>query len=327
VGHSPRGCDLRIARAALHYLWIRRAYNTRAALIASALMAVGFWPLFLSRVGLRAASVPMMSALSAWLLFEGMERIQYSEDRSQKRRAWSLVRAAGVALGLALYTYPAARTLPIVFLLFWITTSFFSRKINQLCSSYCSPRLSSWRAGLHHCHAPQADVRLQQLGGQCRKRSRATSNRCCVTRWPHWGCSTSPVIPSRRYNLPGRPVFDAITGVLFLLGVLLALRTWRAPRSIFALLWLVIGLLPSMLSDSAPSFLRASASLPVAFLFPALAIDWLLSKAVTTLARSRFAGRAWAKRRSLTPTNEFRRCAQKDTACAYHRADCFLRAC
>src|SRR5512143_1404849 len=27
------------------YLWIRRAYNDRAALIASALMAAGFWPL------------------------------------------------------------------------------------------------------------------------------------------------------------------------------------------------------------------------------------------------------------------------------------------
>src|SRR5512141_2199296 len=69
-------------------LWIRRAYNDRTALIAAALLAVSFWPLFLSRVGLRAASMPMMAALSAWLLFEGMERIRNSEDGSEKRIIW-----------------------------------------------------------------------------------------------------------------------------------------------------------------------------------------------------------------------------------------------
>src|SRR5512136_1009999 len=80
------------------YLWIRRAYGHRTALIASALLAVGFWPLFLSRVGLRAASVPMMAALAAWLLFEALQRQQ---------RRWFVL--AGIALGASLYTYPAAR--------------------------------------------------------------------------------------------------------------------------------------------------------------------------------------------------------------------------
>src|SRR5512143_3078314 len=121
-------------------LWIRRAYNHRTALIAAALLAVNFWPLFLSRVGLRAASVPMMVALTAWWLFEGMERSQKAESRnqqsvvssqqsvvgsqktavsSQSKRNWMWFVAAGVALGLALYTYPAARTLPLICFLFW----------------------------------------------------------------------------------------------------------------------------------------------------------------------------------------------------------------
>jgi len=96
--------------------------------------------------------------------------------------------------------------------------------------------------------------------------------------------------PVARYNLPGRPVFDLITGILFLLGWVVALRKWREPRNLFALLWLPIGLLPSMLSDSAPSFLRASASLPVAFLFPALAVDWILSQLKTATAHRVFGG-------------------------------------
>ncbi len=259
-------------------LWIRRAYNDRTALIASALMAVSFWPLFLSRVGLRAASVPMMSALSAWLLFEGLERIQNSENRSQKRRVWIWFVAAGVALGLALYTYPAARTLPIVFFLFWILTSLFARKINApLLVTLLTALVVLAPLAYTVATLPEADVRLQQLGGPVQAALKGNVEPVLRYTLATLGMFNVAGDPIARYNLPGRPVFDLITGILFLGGVLIALRHWREPRNLFALLWLPIGLLPSMLSDSAPSFLRASASLPVAFLLPALAVDWILS--------------------------------------------------
>src|SRR5512135_1422959 len=92
-GHNAWGIRLAAAICGLltllfTYLWMRRAYNNRTALIASAFMAVGFWPLFLSRVGLRAASVPMLAALAAWLLFEALRRQQ---------RRWFVL--TGIALG------------------------------------------------------------------------------------------------------------------------------------------------------------------------------------------------------------------------------------
>jgi hypothetical protein len=262
------------------YLWIRRAYTNRMALIASAFMAVSFWPLCLSRVGLRAASVPMMAACSAWLLFEGITRIQNPEERSQKKRVWIWFVAAGVALGLSLYTYPAARTLPIVFLLFWILYSGFSRKINKpLLITLLTALIVFAPLGYVIATQPQADVRLQQLGGPVQEALKGNLEPVLRYTRDTLGMFNIAGDPIARYNLPGRPVFDLITGLLFLGGVLIALRNWREPRNLFALLWLPIGLLPSMLSDSAPSFLRASASLPVAFLFPALALDWLIDRA------------------------------------------------
>jgi hypothetical protein len=83
--------------------------------------------------------------------------------------------------------------------------------------------------------------------------------------------------------------------------VLIALRHWREPRNLFALLWLPIGLLPSMLSDSAPSFLRASASLPVAFLFPALAVDWLMSRSVASPGALPLRGQSVSEAKGLSP--------------------------
>ncbi len=273
------------------FLWIRRAYNNRTALIASVLMAVSFWPLFLSRVGLRAASVPMMAALSAWLLFEGMQRMQNSADRSKKQRDWMWFGAAGVALGLSLYTYPASRTLPIVFLLFWILTSLASRKINRpLLLTLLVALIVVGPLAYTIATLPEADVRLQQLGGPVQDALNGNVEPVLSYTLATLGMFNVAGDPIARYNLPGRPVFDVITGLLFLLGLWLTLWKWREPRSLFALLWLPIGLLPSMLSDSAPSFLRASASLPVAFLFPALALDWLLTRA--TQKRTQLIGAA-----------------------------------
>src|SRR5512136_161795 len=125
LGHTAWGIRLAAVICGLltvvfTYLWIRRAYNDRTALIAAAFMAVGFWPIFLSRVGLRAASVPMLAALAAWLLFEALHR---------RQRRWFAL--TGIALGVSLYTYPAARTLPIIILLFWILYSGFTRKIDK----------------------------------------------------------------------------------------------------------------------------------------------------------------------------------------------------
>ena len=282
-GHNAWGIRLAAVLCGLltvlfTYLWIRRAFNHRTALIASALMAVSFWPIFLSRVGLRAASAPMMAALSAWLLFEGMVRIQETGDRSQKRRVATWFVAAGVALGLALYTYPAARTLLLIFFLFWILTSLFSRRISTPLLLMLLTALIVF-APLAYTIAtqPEADVRLQQLGGPVQTALKGNVEPVLRYSAATLGMFNIAGDPIARYNLPGRPVFDAITGLLFLLGVLLALRRWREPHNLFALLLLPLGLLPSMLSDSAPSFLRASASLPVAFLFPALAVDWLIS--------------------------------------------------
>ena len=183
---------------------------------------------------------------------------------------------AGIALGLSIYTYPASRILPIVFFLFWIFYSVFLKKIHRptlvalIMALVVIAPLAYTIATL-----PQADERLQQLGGPVQDLLKGNPEPVLRYTRDTLGLFTFGGDPIARYNLPGRPVFDPITGILFYFGLLLAIKHWREPHNLFVLIWLPIGLLPSMLSDSAPSFLRASVSLPVTFLFPALAVDWL----------------------------------------------------
>jgi 4-amino-4-deoxy-L-arabinose transferase-like glycosyltransferase len=259
------------------YLWIRRAFNQRAALIAAALLAVNFWPLFLSRVGLRAASVPMMAALTAWLMADFRLLIVEQSSRTTHHAPRPAI-LAGIALGLSLYTYPAARTLPVIVAAFFVAHALITRKLSKpLLLVLMVAVIVFAPLGYTIATLPEADVRLQQLGWPVQ--AALSGNFEPVLRFTRdtLGMFTFGGDPIARYNLPGRPVLDPLTGLLFYLGLVLAIRKWREPRYLFALIWLPIGLLPSMLSDSAPSFLRASASLPVTFLFPALALDWIIA--------------------------------------------------
>jgi hypothetical protein len=87
------------------------------------------------------------------------------------------------------------------------------------------------------------------------------------------------------HNLAGRPVFDPLTGLAFLLGLGLSLvRVARRPRDptggpfVLALLWLAVMLLPTLLSDQTPNFSRAIGAIPAVFLFPALGLEWSRDK-------------------------------------------------
>ncbi len=315
-----------LATVAFTGLWTRRTFNTRTALIASALAAVTFWPLFMSRVGLRSAALPPLAAATAWLFW----RAAAAPSRA-KVPAFIL---AGIGLGAALYTYPAARSLPVAYLMFVV--AYLAIGLWPKIRPYASRRLSRFTpwlrlsrdrqrpaaaagpvrvstvalnpvrttlydplalipgfvvflltAGLvflplylYLSRAPEADVRIQQLLtiGAMSALQKGNPGPLLANIRDTLGMFIFRGDPVWRYNIAGRPVFDPLTSALFLLGLLVALRRIRQPRYLFALIWLPTGLLPSILSDSAPSFLRASASLPVTFLVPALGADWLIER-------------------------------------------------
>jgi 4-amino-4-deoxy-L-arabinose transferase-like glycosyltransferase len=253
------------------YLLARKAFGYRVALWTSAGMAVSFWPVFMSRVGLRAASLPPMAAAAAYFLWAGL--------RQPKARRRSVAFAlAGVFLGGTLYTYPASRMIPLIFLLFVFYLALFHRPLLRehwkgILLSFVLAALVFVPMGVYIWTHPQADVRLQQLSGPLGLLAQGDPSQVIRFTLDTLKMFTFRGDPVWRYNLAERPVFEPVSGTLFYIGLILALFRWRRPRYAFLLLWLLLALAPSMITDSAPSFLRASGALPVVYIFPALAIE------------------------------------------------------
>jgi len=101
---------------ALTYSLTRRLFGRTTAAIASLMLSTSFWSLMYSRTAIRHISLPPL-ALVAFYLF-------WREKPGFFRKTWFLV---GLIVGVSLYTYPVARLLPVLLILFAAYLALFHR--------------------------------------------------------------------------------------------------------------------------------------------------------------------------------------------------------
>jgi len=279
-----------LASLAIGYGLFRMLWKRRVALLAMAAMVVSFWFVFVSRVGLRAISqLPLELACFA-LLWHGL--------RSGRRWAFAL---AGVCLGGTLYTYLAARVLPLVLLAFlaylalWHRSSLFRPHLSSflwllLMASVVAAPLGAYAFG----HPETVNRRVGELSGALRSLSRGDPGPLLRNAW---GFLLTLFVRGEQdlpyhYGLPQRSVLNPAWAILLLVGLALALRRWRKAEYGFLLIWCGATSLPAILAGGSPFFLRAIGAMPSFFLLPALAVEELWAVVDRGEGRS---GRLWAK--------------------------------
>ncbi len=109
----------------LSYLLTRRLFGAAPALIAAAWMAVSFWCVMTSRVGLRAITSAVTFSASAYALWRAMLTGGSAREGEgsplpspAKGRTWLWWALSGLFLGASIYTYMASRAMPAVYGLF-----------------------------------------------------------------------------------------------------------------------------------------------------------------------------------------------------------------
>ena len=290
LGASPAALRLpaalagALATAAIYPVGVRLA-GRRAGALGAWLMAVTPWAVMLGRSGLRVSLLPavLLAATSAALVLS-------------HRPSTRGVLAAGALAGLTLYTYTAARVLPLVALIAIGIIWAEARHLADHQRSLTQRMIVMWLVGAIAVSTPLLSTLATTPGGLMGRAAQVSVLREATDQAPD--SSLEAVLRSAaaaagvfvlrgdeipRHNIPGRPAFGVVAAVLWLLG--LAWAAWNAARrpgrnraqSRVILASLVLTLVPTALAEDAPHFLRASAALPVGLLMAAVGASALES--------------------------------------------------
>ncbi|MCL4805775.1 MAG: glycosyltransferase family 39 protein [Anaerolineae bacterium] len=258
----------------------RKMFGPREGLWSAAFLAVLFWPVFYSRLALRAISLPVLSGLAACFWWQAMSRdpqgpgATKGETQPDNSRMGQLAFAlAGLFAGLSLHTYMAARAVPIFFALYtaylflWHRPS-FRRTQRGLLLFWLVLAVVATPLVIFLATNPNSEVRIAEVDAPLRSFlagdiGPVLDNALKIAAM--FGIRGDPLW---RQNVAGRPVFDPIMGALFYAGVLLSLWRLRDRRYAFLLLWLATAVIPSLVTIDAPSSIRIINLLPVLMLFP-----------------------------------------------------------
>lgn len=247
----------------------RSWFGWREGLLAAWLWAITLWPVHLSRIGLRTILLPAVLTLAFWLGTEAYRR--------QKARWWL---AAGAVYGAGFYTYLAIRFTPLLLLalaafLLWQGRRDWLRRgagwfllgtavsLLPLTLFYLqNPELLVGRTGQVSILNPA--INGGDLFGTLWRQI-----------WQALGLFFWQGDTILRHNPAGRPFFDWLMAVPFLLGLVWCLKQWRKPAATAVLLWSGIMLGVTILAEDAPHFLRSVGILPGAIFLPALGLAWI----------------------------------------------------
>jgi hypothetical protein len=266
-------------------------------LALAGLVAVSFWDVTITRLGLRIVLTPLVTAV----LLVYLARAMRSNDIGDYLKV-------GLVLGFGLYTYQAVRMLPVVVVLGAVVALLFIWRQRQqrliVVGNFAALVIVSAVTFLpmFHYTTQYPDQFLRRTFGRLlgddvieerlpngllvvRNATMEERVSAFVNNLPvlfgnvrnallmfHWKGDVAWI-----NNYPNYPAFDAWSGALLLVGTVGWLTlAWRRRDAVYAMIPLALGvmLLPSALSIAYPienpSFTRASGALPMAYLIAAL---------------------------------------------------------
>lgn len=290
VGESP--WTIRLTSALFGVIFVAgvyacaRAFFPRSdltALTAAFIAATLYWAINFSRIGLETNSLPPILTLSAAAM-----------AHAYRRMSWRWVVAAGVLLGLTIYTYLASRVWLVAVFLWFVYLVLFHRRAIQA-------HFSKWVLIGVFAALTLAPLILFFVANPVAFTGRAgtvfvpETFFTNLTRTAAMFSFSGDLDP--RDNLQGRPALDIFLSLFFLVGVVVSLVRFRKPFYAFTLIWFVVMVMPSALTEFAPNFRRAIGALPATILLCGLGVEWLAemaSRRLQVTSRSpQVAGSRW----------------------------------
>ena len=286
-------------------LFRRTSFSREMALAGAFFTAVSFWHINFSRIGFRAILLPLILVFSFWLLWRGLRLLRENGPaRGFFRGAGASFFFSGLIFGLGLHTYIAFRVAPAILVVLLVALliggKFSWRELLKPAAVFTlgalisaapmlwtfaqNPEYLSGRSSVSIFDPANNDGNLPLALGKTLTLSLGMFNFYGDQNW--------------RHGFPPYPTLEPLTGVLFLIGLGVALLSaiggslgvfWRKFRRRkkkislavywFLLAWFGLMLAPEFLTvEGLPHSLRAIGALPAVYIFAALGLGKILHK-------------------------------------------------
>jgi 4-amino-4-deoxy-L-arabinose transferase-like glycosyltransferase len=265
-------------------------------LVAAFVVAVLFPAIHFSRFGLRVMLFVPVATLTVATFWLALNAILRNSQSPRRNFLWFVL--SGLLLGVGLYIYAAARLFPLLFVAFALVLLVVQRPLLRqiwpgLVLMAGAAFLTALPLLIFFWRYPY--FFFFRIAYVANRGKGTVEGQPLLT----WLLNVWRVVGGLfwlgethlRHNLPGRPYMDAVQAFFFVAGLVRAAAgVWRkqigqspaAIRFIFLFLWLVVMLLPSIMSGDAPHFGRMTGAIPVLALFIGLGVDsvarWLLAR-------------------------------------------------
>jgi 4-amino-4-deoxy-L-arabinose transferase-like glycosyltransferase len=268
------------------YFLFKKMFDVPTALIGAAWIAVMFWTVSTSRAGLRNITLTAFATLTAlvfWHIWSKWRDGEIARQRDTEKVSSLILHPSslilpGVLLGLTLYTYQPSRVIPLIFVVFFVYL-FFRERVSVR---------THWRSiaiffGIALIIAvPLIVFLVQHPAAETGRAFQTEPIRALLRGDPTQVVETSIATlkmftfdgggdPQPLYNLSGRPLFIGLGSILFYIGLIVCVIRSKQPAYAFILIWLIVTLLPNMVTAPAPFFYRAIAAQTPTLVLPAIA--------------------------------------------------------
>ena len=244
---------------AVTFVLARHLFGMRVAATSAALLAVLFYPIFYSRLGLRAIMLPLLSGLSAYFWWKGRGAL------------------AGLFAGLSLHSYMAARAVPIFYLFFIVGLGLtkpaaLKTTWRQVLLFWLVMALVASPLVIYLISNPAAEFRISEIDAPLQALRQGNLQPIVDNSVDILGAFGFAGDPLWRQNVAPMPIFDPLLATFFYACLGLSLLYVSDIRYLFFILWVLTAAIPSMVTIDAPSSIRIINILPVLTILPAIVI-------------------------------------------------------
>ena len=275
---------------ALTYVLAHRLFGRLVAFTAALMLATSFWSLMYSRTAIRHISLPPFALLSFYVLWRSVERRSNALNHASlgsrlSFKAWHYA-VPGLVIGASLYTYPAARLLLALPVALGAHLALFQRDqfrrhwrglllVLGVAVVLAAPLGVAIARGSSEAavEGVGADARLAELAVPLYELRSGNPQPLLSNVWATLGMFHATGDPEWLYNIPDRPVYNVIGGILMWGGVALCLWRVRRRRYFLLLYGLGAGLLPAFVSVPPASLSHTVLAQPVVYVLPGLLLS------------------------------------------------------